>query len=169
MISQKGPHISWTFLLGLIITHQLLSFAEHWSRDVGRILWKGGWHKAQKAGAIMVRGLDAAGGLGAAIGQMTTYYFSFDSSNFLFLLFLSLFLPPPLFILLFWGGELQPPPLPTPPVEVMLRSWKDCILHKSPNYDQLSQYQGCSRGRNLRDQDRDQDMGGWDQDRDHLN
>ena len=32
-------------------------------------------------------------------------------------------------------------------------------------------YQGFSRGRDLRDQDRDQDMGGRDQDRDrgHLN
>ena len=31
--------------------------------------------------------------------------------------------------------------------------------------------QGCSRGRDLRDQDRDRDMGGRDQDRDrgHLN
>ena len=31
----------------------------------------------------------------------------------------------------------------------------------------LYHYQGCSRGRDLRDQDRD--MGGRDQDRDHLN
>ena len=57
------------------------------------------------------------------------------------------------------------------------------VVTKSPTHNTLQKekraanekemyiYQGCSRGRDLRDQDRDRDVGGRDQDRDrgHLN
>ena len=36
-------------------------------------------------------------------------------------------------------------------------------------YQEVCTYQGCSRGRDLQDQDRDRDMGDQDQDRGHLN